>query len=172
MSRNVAKSMLFSIGVHALFLVPCAMVLTAPMTDVVRGASSLEVDLISPSHESPRREERLAPVQPVAQVWLNDGGAMMGETRSTLRNPAPAYPSVARIRGWEGTVILRLFITPKGRPDAMQVARSSGYTVLDEAALAAVRQWQFVPARHHRAQVASLVEIPITFKLRNETEDS
>ena len=45
------------------------------------------------------------------------------------------YPLLARIRGWEGTVLLKLRVESDGHLDRIRVERSSGYAVLDHSAL-------------------------------------
>jgi protein TonB len=45
------------------------------------------------------------------------------------------YPAIARHRGWQGTVTLRLQIEPDGRISRLDVDRTSGYPVLDRAAV-------------------------------------
>jgi protein TonB len=82
-----------------------------------------------------------------------------------LNNQPPAYPLSARRRGIEGTVLLRVEIHALGHCQHVQVKRSSGHEVLDRAALEAVRQWRFVPARRGSQPVTAPVEVPITFKL-------
>lgn len=83
------------------------------------------------------------------------------------RNPAPAYPSEARRRGWEGRVLLSVEILENGRPERVTVKQSSGYSVLDEAAMGAVRRWTFIPAQRDGQPIRSLAEVPIVFSLRN-----
>ncbi len=82
-----------------------------------------------------------------------------------LSNPKPAYPAEARQRRQQGLVVLTVFITGEGRPQRVDVTQSSGHVLLDEAALGAVRQWQFTPARIGNLPIASQVEVPIRFKL-------
>ena len=84
---------------------------------------------------------------------------------SYLYNPKPAYPSMARKLGIEGTVKLRVLVNPEGVPEQPRVLDSSGTEALDAAALEAVRRWRFVPAREGKLTVAHWVDIPITFKL-------
>ncbi|WP_312935057.1 energy transducer TonB, partial [Pseudomonas sp.] len=64
-----------------------------------------------------------------------------------LNNPPPDYPSLAMRRGWEGTVLLRVQVLASGAPGQIQVQNSSGRAQLDEAAVAAVKRWRFVPAK-------------------------
>ncbi len=82
------------------------------------------------------------------------------------QNPAPTYPSEARRRGWEGTVLLSVEILENGRPERITVKQSSGYAVLDEAALGAVRRWTFIPAQRNGQPIRSQAEVPIVFSLR------
>ncbi len=82
-----------------------------------------------------------------------------------LNNPPPAYPPMARRMGEEGKVMLRVFVTPEGTAGDVRVQTSSGSPVFDEAALEAVRQWRFVPARQGESSVAAWVQVPIVFKL-------
>jgi periplasmic protein TonB len=83
-----------------------------------------------------------------------------------LRNPRPPYPDLAQRRGWEGEVLLRVRVSPAGKVEEAVLRRSSGRGVLDEAALAAVRGWTFVPARRGTTPIAGSVEVPIVFKLQ------
>ncbi|HWR38738.1 MAG TPA: energy transducer TonB [Patescibacteria group bacterium] len=64
-----------------------------------------------------------------------------------LDKTEPSYPAEARNQGIEGTVGVRIDIGENGRPNDCQVVRSSGHASLDNAALTAVRQWRFAPAR-------------------------
>lgn len=82
-----------------------------------------------------------------------------------LRNPPPAYPRVAREHGWEGTTLLQVEVLDDGSGGKVEVLRSSGYEVLDEAAVTTVRHWKFLPARSGDTPIRSLVEIPIRFRL-------
>ncbi|MFZ5532360.1 MAG: energy transducer TonB [Pseudomonadota bacterium] len=80
-------------------------------------------------------------------------------------NPAPEYPPLALRRGWQGTVRLRVALDPEGHPTQVSLAASSGYPMLDEAALAAVRHWHFRPATRLGKPVAATVEVPIVFRI-------
>lgn len=82
-----------------------------------------------------------------------------------LQNPAPAYPVLARRQGEQGRVLLLVRVSAAGGADEVQIKQTSGHPRLDEAALAAVRQWRFVPARQGSEAVAANVVVPITFRL-------
>lgn len=59
---------------------------------------------------------------------------------------APVYPRSARKLGESGKVSLRVELDETGRLVSSDVAQSSGYSRLDEAALAAVKSWRCQPA--------------------------
>lgn len=84
---------------------------------------------------------------------------------STLNNPAPRYPTDARRRHEEGTVRLRVVITVEGRVKEIGVAKSSGFDSLDDAALAAVKRWRFVPGMQAGKPVEAIGFVPIPFRL-------
>ena len=80
-------------------------------------------------------------------------------------NPKPDYPMIAKIRGWQGEVILRVKVNESGISDAVEIERSSGFDALDESAVEAVKQWVFTPAKYGEEPIASAVIIPIVFTL-------
>ena len=83
-----------------------------------------------------------------------------------LNNPPPAYPSVSRRLGEEGKVMLRVFVEPNGTPSQVKIHQPSGFPRLDAAALDAVRQWRFVPARQGTDRIGAWVLVPVAFNLR------
>lgn len=82
-----------------------------------------------------------------------------------LANPAPAYPATSRRLGEEGRVILEVRVSADGAPLAVAVNKSSGWPRLDEAALATVRHWRFMPARLGDKAVIASVLVPLSFSL-------
>jgi len=82
-----------------------------------------------------------------------------------LNNPSPAYPRQSRRLREEGTVILELVILPDGSVGEIKVATSSGYSRLDETALAAVKRWRYVPATRGGKPIAYTYLQPVEFKL-------
>jgi protein TonB len=77
----------------------------------------------------------------------------------------PAYPEVARRQGLEGTVVLLVKVLVDGRAGEVQLKRTSGNSLLDEAAVGAARRWMFLPARQGPKAVEAWVEVPVKFEL-------
>lgn len=82
-----------------------------------------------------------------------------------LRNPAPRYPLAARRAGEQGTVMLRVLVSPDGQPARVELEDSSGSAHLDSAAVEAVKRWRFTPARRSSETVEGWVLVPIVFRL-------
>lgn len=82
-----------------------------------------------------------------------------------LNNPAPTYPSMSRRMGEQGTVLVRAFINTEGRAEKAEIRTSSGYSRLDEAALATVQRWRYVPGKRAGVAEAMWFNVPIRFLL-------
>jgi periplasmic protein TonB len=82
-----------------------------------------------------------------------------------LHNPAPAYPRASRLAGQQGQVVVKVLVSAEGSAVSVSLQRSSGFARLDEAALAAVRQWRFVPATRGADAFEEWVLVPIAFRL-------
>ncbi len=79
------------------------------------------------------------------------------------------YPLIAKKNEWEGTVRIRVVVQPSGFPETISIKKTSGHTVLDNAAIEAIRKTRFIPAKDGNIPVRSIVEIPIKFDLKNPT---
>ncbi len=82
-----------------------------------------------------------------------------------VRRVPPGYPAGARRRGVSGTVIVRMLIDAQGQVEAAKVLRADPPGVFEDAALAAVRQWAWQPARQAGAPVKVWVEQPVRFQM-------
>ena len=115
---------------------------------------------------SPEPQPDPAPDSPEPAQAANGGAYQPPGVPSGYRsNPSPAYPSQARRRGLEGTVVLEVRVGPDGRAMRVRIDRSSGHSVLDRAAREAVRGWSFRPATRGGKKVAGAVKVPIRFRL-------
>ena len=59
--------------------------------------------------------------------------------------PYFTYPRLARIKGWQGTVELTVNLDAQGQLTAARIVHSSGYGILDHAALESIRRVKIVP---------------------------
>lgn len=84
-----------------------------------------------------------------------------------LNNPAPEYPALARRKGEQGRVLLKVLVSETGLAQKVQIDTSSGYDKLDQAAVEAVKKWSFIPARRSNQAVSAYVLVPIKFSLNS-----
>lgn len=77
----------------------------------------------------------------------------------------PRYPSLARKRGQQGTVLVELWLDESGHQTKLLVSQSSGVSALDQAAVTAVAKWRFQAHRLNGLNVASRVTVPLEFVL-------
>ena len=81
-------------------------------------------------------------------------------------NPKPLYPQEARIKGFQGEVVLKVEVLSSGLVGQVEVKKSSGHEILDRSALSTVKQWKFFPAKRGESAIAFWVNIPIKFQLQ------
>jgi TonB family protein len=80
-------------------------------------------------------------------------------------NRKPYYPAMARERGWQGTVLLKVLISKNGAVETIELECSSGFSILDRSAIKGVKEWKFNPGRKDGQPVEMWVRIPVTFRL-------
>ncbi len=105
--------------------------------------------------------------EPVAESKTIDDAALQSSLKVTLTQEITrhfTYPLLARKRGWQGEVLLAFRLEADGRIVDARVARSSGYGVLDRAALDALAKVQRIkPETEH----GFAMQIPIIYRLES-----
>jgi protein TonB len=104
---------------------------------------------------------------PAAATGIPNVSVRMSTPATYLHSPQPDYPRAAREDEEEGLVVLRVRISPEGVPSEVRLDRSSGFSLLDRAAIAAVRHWTFTAATSGDRRIESWMRVPIRFRLRD-----
>ncbi len=143
-------------------------------TDVAQMARTAELPLPAPA-APPQPATTPAPSPAAAVTHFGDdqpaGSGLVMDTQvipavpNSAVNQPPEYPREALLHGEQGRVLLSIHVLPDGRPGVIRVANSSGYAVLDQAALLAVMHWEFQPAQRAGKPVASVLPFWISFQL-------
>ncbi len=122
----------------------------------VEGAPTdrLEGGSISVAPEAPPAPPPVAPV-PV-------GGKIQPPDR--IRNVAPVYPAIAQQARVQGTVIIQAVIGPDGKVRDTQILRS--IPLLDDAAVDAVRRWEYTPTLLNGVPVPVIMTVTVIFTLK------
>ena len=92
---------------------------------------------------------------------LRVGGSV--KTPSKTKDVRPVYPPIARDAGVQGVVIIEARIEADGRVGDARVLKS--IPLLDEAALDAVRQWEFTPTLLNGEPVPVMMTMTVNFTL-------
>jgi TonB family protein len=102
------------------------------------------------------------PAELLGQAPIRVGGSVKPPTKT--RDVKPEYPPVARDAGVQGVVISEVTIGPAG--DVVQAHILRGQPLLDQAALDAVRQWQFAPTLLNGVAVPVIMTVTVNFTLQ------
>lgn len=81
--------------------------------------------------------------------------------------PMPRYPVYSRRYGEQGSAILSVEVLGNGTHGWIGVISSSGYSRLDKAAIRALKNAKFIPAKKGGRAVTSQKQITFTFKLKD-----
>ncbi len=88
------------------------------------------------------------------------------DPQAALQTLERHYPPLLKDAGVTGEVVIRAFVDSTGHVRETAVMESSGVAALDQAALAAVMQFEFTPAMNRDRRVAVWVRQLIVFESR------
>ena len=77
----------------------------------------------------------------------------------------PDYPAASRRVGEEGTAMVSVYVTDSGAIGEAKLNKSSGFVMLDNAALEGTRNWKLLPGQYKKKPVCTWVTVPVVFKL-------
>ena len=122
---------------------------------------SIRATLARPTvRQRPQPVDRLVRMQPI----LPDYGWLSRALRDSIER-TKRFPSVARTNRWQGQVLVQFSVRQDGHLVDPRVAESSGYVVLDQAALETVREASPVALRHRLERPMVVVSLPLTYQL-------
>lgn len=80
-------------------------------------------------------------------------------------NQKPEYPAMSRRLNEQGTVVLLVLVLEDGTAGKVDIKKSSGFPLLDDAAKVAVIQWHFIPAKIDGQPISESYNLSIPFVL-------
>ena len=143
---------------------------TPPQTDMA--APSLDIDFNTALTSGPKLPS--LPALPVAPKTLAAPSRAMPRGRGILldRQPMiaarvpPPYPYLARRRGIQGRVIVRLLVGKDGKVTKSEVVKAEPSGVFEDAVLRTVGRWRFSPALRRGKPIPAWVETAVKFELK------
>ncbi len=108
-----------------------------------------------------RLEPPPSPSQPPPIVRVGNGI----RAPQKIADVSPVYPAIAQQARIQGVVIIEATIDARGNVTAARVLRS--VTMLDQAALDAVRQWKYTPTLLNGVPVPVIMTVTVNFQLQD-----
>ena len=92
---------------------------------------------------------------------------LLGEVHNRL-SQYMSYPAHARRRGWEGSVMIGFSVDKQGFLRDIHLTRTSGYTLLDNAALTAIKKVSYIPVDQWGDIFQPVaLQLPVVYRLTN-----
>ena len=118
-----------------------------------------EMTIPAPKPEPPPPPVAVPPPKPNPQEYVP-------VTQPTfVQQAAHVYPPEAARRHQQGIVVLMLYISGGGTLDKIEIVKSSGYPLLDAAAIKEMKQSKFEPAMDGAIPVRSRAQASVTYRL-------
>ncbi len=118
----------------------------------------------APQPPPPPQRAQPAPAPALDSNVLREYGAIVSSAVAKKKS----YPRLALMRRWQGTAELKLQIAADGNIKSLNVARSSGFDVLDEQAMKMVKESVPLPNLPDALRGREfVVDIPVAFKLQD-----
>jgi periplasmic protein TonB len=83
-----------------------------------------------------------------------------------LNNARPQYPPMSKRLNEQGKVVVRALIGTDGTASQASIKSSSGFDRLDQAALATVLKWRYVPGKRGGVPEAMWFDVPVNWVLQ------
>ena len=103
----------------------------------------------------------VAPVAPPSPPAIQ----LPSSDASYLQNPKPPYPALSRRLNEQGKTTVRVLIGIDGLPQRAEIAKSSGFDRLDQAAITTIMGWRYVPGKRGGVAEAMWFNVPINWVL-------
>ncbi|MBU6390944.1 MAG: energy transducer TonB [Planctomycetota bacterium] len=170
---DMLKGFILALSIHSVLFFVGGKHFVKPVQYSVQSANgSIDVDLVAalPQPEA----DAVKSVTSITEQQQETVKTIPHPSQETIRtkskpgyfqNRPPKYPPLAKQMHQEGLVMLMVEIDQKGVPVKVEVKQSSGYQLLDQAALEAVRHWRFQSERIGDLPIESKVTIPVRFRL-------
>ena len=122
-------------------------------------ASGIRADRSTVESTSLQKKEN-----PTSQKPTHQNGSGFEPARF-LNLTQPAYPHREKNKGHEGSVLLQIHISARGKIEEIEIAQSSGHPRLDSISQKAVRRAKLIPAKKNGKPISSIKSLRFTYRL-------
>ena len=138
-------------------IIPCLVLLSGCVQEKIPTTHVSELTAVADESQRFSELPTAANETPVFFAWE--------EPPKLIKMVKPQYPEIAREDGVDGKVILTLIVDEEGDVIQAEVIISEPADIFDEAALTAVRQYKFEPAKSHGKAIKVQMGQTIVFTL-------
>ncbi len=132
-----------------------------PVAHVVQNPNTLHEQETAAEESSATRKSTSTPISEQSSIYR-------AYVKSRVKNQLKQYfyyPKIASRHGWQGHVLLGFNVSATGKIYNITIAKSSGYDVLDNAALDSLNQVKYI---HHKTQHQAMdidVKLPVIYRI-------
>jgi TonB family protein len=101
-------------------------------------------------------------VDPVTGAMVPRASESQGLVPRNIRQVNPQYPEALKPYGITGSVLMHVIVDEKGKPTVSDIMEPAGFG-LEQAAIDAVQQWEYEPARSNGTPVKVYFRVRINF---------
>ena len=135
---------------------------TAPSAESV-APSAEPIAAVPPSPATMQEQQVVASAAPSKSAKADN--RWLGDSLHRRISELKQYPSMARMNGWEGKVVLKVSIRKDGELKDVLVVTSSGHSSLDQAAMEAVRRACPLHMKHELSEPMVVLHLPVLYRL-------
>jgi len=118
------------------------------------------------SRTSPPKEDT-AKEAPVPSSFIERDGVRIPLYDLSQIHPShlarPEYPNVEKEKKLFGDALIRVFVTPEGKIEGLEIRKSEPCAAVGDSALKAVSQWYFPVLKKDGLPISYLVDVPVIF---------
>jgi protein TonB len=172
--QDIVIAWIAALLIHLLFFSLSGKIFIKSPQFAIAPSREIEINLIDEPREMTQVQKEAKPViktaRRIAPKIAKPAAKLSVQVKAKakldyIQNPPPPYPELARQMRQEGIVMLSVDVDRTGKPVRVEIIQSSGYHLLDQAALKAVSHWKFQPESMGNVSIESTVTIPIRFRL-------
>ncbi len=134
----------------------------ADSTVVASKENETNQSVTKPSNASP---PKMALEAEASSETVEPGGPIITQARYRGTPIPEEYPLLARRRGWQGTVMVEVWLDVNGEQIRRDILRSSGHALLDQAALRSIARNQFAPYTINGVGQPARLHLPVIYSL-------
>jgi TonB family protein len=136
--------------------------------EIIPGEDEINEDNKKPEEEAGKSDnEETNHNETEHEITENTGGPEIVDYHPDFStNKKPVYPAAAKRMRQQGSVLLKITIDGMGSVINIEIEKSSGYVLLDNAAIEAVKKWDFTPLVRHNKRM--IIRTTITFTLKEK----